>query len=153
MDPVLQPVQIVQEIQSCALLGVATGLVRGWFPNRGKAAFLPDLLWVGAGLLAAQSYAVGYSFAGQLRWYMVVALFIGAFFSEFVLGSSLRAAGRAIAALLAVPASFLRRCGSKCRRIIRRQNARRNTTKRNAEKSKKSLPNQRAVLYNSNVSK
>lgn len=152
MLPVLQPGQIGQEMMDCMLLGVAAGLVRGWFPVRGKAAFVPDLLWAGAGLFAAQSYAAGYSASGQLRWYMLAAVFAGAMLSAGVVGPPLRAAGRAFWTGLRIPFVFLHRFAAKHTRRARRGGKRRNNAKRNAEKSKKNLPNQRTVLYNSNVS-
>ena len=61
MAPALMPQQILQEMEACALLGASLGTVRGIFPKRGRAAFLPDLVYVGVLLLALQSYAAGCS--------------------------------------------------------------------------------------------
>ena len=73
------------------MLGGCIGAVRAFFPARGRAAILPDVLWVGAVLTAVQSYAAGESYAGVLRWYMAAAAFAGAGAAAFVLGAPLRA--------------------------------------------------------------
>ena len=73
MVQVLLPARLLQEAGACALLGAALGAARAFLPVRGRAAFVPDMLLSGAVLLACQSYAAGYSTAGVLRWYMVVA--------------------------------------------------------------------------------
>lgn len=145
MVQVLLPWQIGQEMLHCAVLGAFTGAGRAWFPVRGRAAFLPDLLWVGSVLLAVQSYAAGYSSAGILRWYMVLAAYVGAGCSAQLFGVPLRAVGRIVLRLVRLPLEGVRRWALK-RRLQRRK------TKRNAEKSKKNLPNHCTVLYNSNVS-
>ena len=131
-----------QELAACAVLGACTGVVRAFFPVRGRRAFVPDLLWVGTMLTLLQSYAAGQSSAGNLRWYMAASAFVTAGAVSFVLGAPLRAAG---AALLAPARRRLKNC---CRRRKSRRNA-----KRTAEKSKKNLPNRQRMLYNSNVSK
>lgn len=141
MVQVLLPWQIGQEMLHCAVLGAFTGAGRAWFPVRGRAAFLPDLLWVGSVLLAVQSYAAGYSSAGILRWYMVLAACAGAGGSAQFFGVPLRAAGRIVLRLVRLPLEGVRRWTPKRRKA-----------KRNAEKSKKNLPNRCTVLYNSYVS-
>ena len=95
MIPVLPPPALGQEIAACAVLGGCTGAVRAFFPVKGRAAALPDVLWVGAVFTAVQSYAAGESYAGVLRWYMAAAAFAGAGAAAFVLGVPLRA-GRGI---------------------------------------------------------
>ena len=72
MIPVLPPAALGQEIAACTVLGASIGALRAVFPARGRAAFVPDLVWMGAVLAAVQSYAAGQSSAGILRWYMAV---------------------------------------------------------------------------------
>ena len=150
MVQVLLPARLLQEAAACAVLGAALGAVRAFLPVRGRAAFVPDLLLSGVVLLACQSYAAGYSNAGVLRWYMVAAAFAAALCAAGVLGIPLRALGRWIRAVLhrfAVQPVRRRRAAVKTARKLRRN------AERTAKKSKKNLPNQRALLYNSNVSK
>ena len=75
MIPVLPPSVLVQEMAACVVLGACTGAARAVFPAKGRASFVPDVLWVGATVAAVQSYAAGQSSAGVLRWYMVLAAF------------------------------------------------------------------------------
>ena len=142
MIPVLQPQAIGQELTACALLGGCIGAVRAVFPARGRAALVPDLVWVGVLLAAVQSYAAGESYAGVLRWYMPTAAFAGAGLIAAVLGAPLAAAGRFVQRKLLRPA---------VKRGAQRRSARklRRSAKRNAKKRKKNLPNRRRMLYNS----
>ena len=78
MIPVLPPAALGQEIAACTVLGASIGALRAVFPARGRAAFVPDLVWMGAVLAAVQSYAAGQSSAGVLRWYMAAPAFAGA---------------------------------------------------------------------------
>lgn len=94
MIPVLPPAALGQEIAACTVLGASIGALRAVFPARGRAAFVPDLVWMGAVLAVVQSYAAGQSSAGVLRWYMAAAAFAGAGAAAFVLGAP---AGRAAA--------------------------------------------------------
>lgn len=152
MVRVLLPVRLLQEAVACAMLGAALGAVRAFLPARGRAAFVPDVLLSGAVLLVCQSYA-----AGVLRWYMVLAAFAAALCTAGVLGIPLRALGRGIRAVLCLPGRILHRFAVQplCRRRAAAKIARklRRNAERTAKKSKKNLPNQRALLYNSNVSK
>lgn len=156
MVQVLLPARLLQEAAACAVLGAALGAARAFLPVRGRAAFAPDVLLSGAVLLVCQSYAAGYSNAGVLRWYMAAAAFAAALCTAGVLGIPLRALGRGIGAVLRLPGRILhrfavqpvrRRAAAKTTRKLRRN------AERTAKKSKKNLPNQRALLYNSNVSK
>lgn len=142
MIPVLPPSAIAQELTACTVLGGCTGAVRAVFPVRGRAAWVPDFLWVGTVLTLLQSYAAGQSPAGVLRWYMAAAGFAGAGAAAFVLGVPLRAAGKDLQRRVLRPAA---------QRRARRQNARklRRNAKRTAKKRKKNLPNQRRMMYNS----
>lgn len=142
MIPVLPPSAIAQELAACTVLGGCTGVVRAVFPVRGRAAWVPDFLWVGTVLTLLQSYAAGQSPAGVLRWYMAAAGFAGAGAAAFVLGVPLHAAGKALQRWVLWPAA---------QRRSRRQNARklRRNAKRTAKKRKKNLPNQRRMMYNS----
>ena len=142
MIPVLPPSAIAQELTACTVLGGCTGVVRAVFPVRGRAAWVPDFLWVGTVLTLLQSYAAGQSPAGVLRWYMAAAGFAGAGAAAFVLGVPLRTAGKALQRQVLRPAA---------QRRSRRQNVRklRRNAKRTAKKRKKNLPNRRRMMYNS----
>ena len=156
MVQVLLPARLLQEAAACAALGAALGVVRAFLPVRGRTAFVPDMLLSGAVLLACQSYAAGYSKAGVLRWYMVATAFAAALCVAGVLGVPLRSLGRGIRAVLRLPGRILHRFAVQplCRRAAAKtaRKLRRNA-ERTAKKSKKNLPNRRALLYNSNVSK
>lgn len=152
MIPVLQPGELGQELYVCAALGAVIGAGRAVFLIRGHKAFLPDFLAVGNVLFVAQSYAAGQSSAGVLRWYMLAAAFAGEAAAASLLGVPLRAAGRSLSAAEQRLYYFLRR---KAAPLCKKQysgNKTRRSEKRNEEKSKKSLPKKRLVLYNSNVS-
>ena len=157
MVPVLLPAQLGQEIAACSLLGAALGAVRAFFPVRGRAAFAPDALLSGAVLLGCQSYAAGCSAAGVLRWYMVLAAFAAALLAAGVLGVPMRAAGRLLAFVLSLPGRLFVRSVLQplhARRAVQKKARKlRRNAQTAAKKSKKNLPNQRPVLYNSNVSK
>ena len=94
MLPVLQPAQLGRELAACTILGAAVGVVRAFFPVRGRSAFVPDALLTGAVLFGVQSYAAALSSAGVLRWYMVLAAFAAALCTAAVLGIPVRWAGR-----------------------------------------------------------
>lgn len=142
MIPVLPPAALGQEIAACTVLGASIGALRAVFPARGRAAFVPDLVWVGAVLAAVQSYAAGQSNAGVLRWYMAAAAFAGAGAAAFVLG----AAGGVLQRRVLRPAERRRARRRKVRKLRR-------SAKRTAKKRKKNLPNQRRMMYNSYVLK
>ena len=153
MLPVLQPAQLGRELAACTILGAAVGVVRAFFPVRGRSAFVPDALLTGAVLFGVQSYAAALSSAGVLRWYMVLAAFAAALCTAAVLGIPVRC----LAWVLGVPVRLARqwvlrplavRHAARCAARKERRNA-----KRTAKNPKKNLPNQRRVLYNSNVSK
>ena len=93
MLPVLQPAQLGRELAACTILGAAVGVVRAFFPVRGRGAFVPDALLTGAVLFGVQSYAAALSSAGVLRWYMI---------------GSAAASAAAVGTLLALPGRFLR---------------------------------------------
>lgn len=152
MIPVLQPGELGQELYACAALGAVIGTGRVVFPIRGHKAFLPDLLAVGSVLFAVQSYAAGQSSAGVLRWYMLAAAFAGAAAAASLLGVPLRAAGNGMSAAGQRLHHFLCRKAAPLRRKLRGGSKTRRSGKRNEEKSKKNLPKNRLVLYNSNVS-
>lgn len=153
MIPVLPPSALGQEIAACTVLGGCTGAVRAFFPVKGRAAILPDVLWVGVVLTAVQSYAAGVSDAGVLRWYMAAAAFAGAGAAAFVLGVPLRAAGRAVRQMGRFAGAMLLQPLARRRKARKEQRKRRRNAKRTAKNPKKNLPNRRRMLYNSNVSK
>ena len=153
MLPVLQPAQLGRELAACTALGTAIGAVRAFFPVRGRGAFVPDALLTGAVLFGVQSYAAALSSAGVLRWYMVLAAFAAALCTAAVLGIPVRWSGQCLAWVLGVPVRLARQW--VLRPLAQRHAARkeRRNAKRTTKNPKKNLPNQRRVLYNSNVSK
>ena len=157
MLPVLQPAQLGRELAACTIMGAAVGVVRAFFPVRGRGAFVPDALLTGAVLFGVQSYAAALSSAGVLRWYMVLAAFAAALCTAAVLGIPVRWAGQCLAWVLGAPVRLARQWVLRplavrhaARRAARKE---RRNAKRTTKNPKKNLPNQRRVLYNSNVSK
>ena len=132
MIPVLPPSAIAQELTACTVLGGCTGVVRAVFPVRGRAAWVPDFLWVGTVLTLLQSYAAGQSPAGVLRWYMAAAGFAGAGAAAFVLGVPLRTAGKALQRQVLRPAAQRRVRQQKCPQITPQR-------KKNRKKAQKEL--------------
>lgn len=155
MSAVLAPEQLVQEAACCAVLGALAGAVRALAPSKGRAAFLPDVLLVGALLTLLQSYAAGLSSAGVLRWYMAAAGALGALLAHAVLAVPFAAVRRALGWLIALPVRFLRQyvlLPVRLRRHARAERAKeRRCEKKNPKKWKKSLQKQSHLLYNSNV--
>ena len=143
MGPALSPGAVGQEMAACAVLGGVLGAARAVLPTRGRAAFLPDMLFVGVALMALQSYAVSQSQAGQLRGYMALAAFCAAGAVQAALRPLFAAAEAFAGKLLLGPVRLAARAAAKVRR----------NEKRLAKKQKKSLPTPRRMLYNSNVSK
>ena len=90
MAPALPAGLIGREAAACVLLGAVLGGARALFPEKGRGAFLPDVLLVGALLLGLQSYAASLSFGGVLRWYQLAAAVFGAWAAERVLRGPVR---------------------------------------------------------------
>ena len=152
MGPALSPGAVGQEMLACGLLGGVLGAARAVLPTRGRAAFLPDLLFVGCVLLALQSYAVSQSEAGELRGYMALAAFCAAGAVQALLRPPLAAAEALAGRVLLGPVRLA--AGHIARRKAARAAAKaRRNEKRLAKKQKKSLPTPQRMLYNSNVSK
>ncbi len=150
---VLQPAQLGRELAACTILGAAVGVVRAFFPVRGRSAFVPDALLTGAVLFGVQSYAAALSSAGVLRWYMVLAAFAAALCTAAVLGIPVRCLAWVLGAPVRLARQWVLRplaVRHAARRAARKE---RRNAKRTAKNPKKNLPNQRRVLYNSNVSK
>ena len=137
MGPALSPGAVGQEMAACAVLGGVLGAARAVLPTRGRAAFLPDMLFVGAVLMALQSYAVSQSQAGAVQAALRPLFAAAEAFAGKLLLGPVRLAARCIAPWKAA------RAAAKVRR----------NEKRLAKKQKKSLPTPRRMLYNSNVSK
>ena len=135
-----------------AVLGGVLGAARAVLPTRGRAAFLPDMLFVGVALMALQSYAVSQSQAGQLRGYMALAAFCAAGAVQAALRPLFAAAEANAGKLLLGPVRLAARCIAPWKAARAAAKVRRNE-KRLAKKQKKSLPTPRRMLYNSNVSK
>lgn len=152
MGPALSPGAVGQEMAACAVLGGVLGAARAVLPTRGRAAFLPDMLFVGAVLMALQSYAVSQSQAGQLRGYMALAAFCAAGAVQAALRPLFAAAEAFAGKLLLGPGRLAARCIAPWKAARAAAKVRRNE-KRLAKKQKKSLPTPRRMLYNSNVSK
>lgn len=152
MAPALSVGLIGQEAAACALLGAVLGGVRAFFPAKGRAAFLPDVLLVGALLLGLQSYAASLSFGGVLRWYQLAAAALGAGIAEAVLRVPLRLVGF----VLDVPVRWVRNWAVPllaARKERKKRAKERRNAKRTAKNQKKNLPRPQRMLYNSNVSK
>ena len=119
--------------------------------------WLLNLMLTGAVLFGVQSYAAALSSAGVLRWYMVLAAFAAALCTAAVLGIPVRWAGQCLAWVLGAPVRLARQWVLRplavrhaAHRAARKE---RRNAKRTTKNPKKNLPNQRRVLYNSNVSK
>ena len=110
MGPALSPGAVGQEMAACAVLGGVLGAARAVLPTRGRAAFLPDVLFVGAVLMALQSYAVSQSQAGQLRGYMALAAFCAAGAVQAALRPLFAAAEAFAGKLLLGPVRLAARC-------------------------------------------
>ena len=152
MGPALSPGAVAQEMAACAVRGGVLGAARAVLPTRGRAAFLPDMLFVGAALMALQSYAVSQSQAGQLRGYMALAACCAAGAVQAALRPLFAAAEALAGKLLLGPVRLAARCIAPWKAARAAAKVRRNE-KRLAKKQKKSLPTPRRMLYNSNVSK
>ena len=152
MGPALPPGAVGQEMLACGLLGGVLGAARAVLPTRGRAAFLPDLLFVGCVLMALQGYAVSQSQAGQLRGYMALAAFCTAGAVQAVLRPLFAEAEAFTGRVLLGPVKLAARCIAPWKAARAAAKVRRNE-KRLAKKPKKSLPTPPRMLYNSNVSK
>ncbi|MGN0707033.1 MAG: hypothetical protein ACI4JC_03450 [Faecalibacterium sp.] len=154
MAVVLRPEQIGQELLFCLLLGAVLGAARALFPTRGRGAAVPDFLLVGLLLILLQSYAAGQSFAGALRWYMLLGGALGAGLACALLRPPVQAAEHVLGWLAAAPAHFLAVhlfCPAAQAHSRRRLQAKeRRKAKRAAKNAKKNLQNQARLLYNSN---
>ena len=114
---------------------------------------MPDALLTGAVLFGVQSYAAALSSAGVLRWYMVLAAFAAALCTAAVLGIPVRCLAWVLGAPVRLARQWVLRplaVRHAARRAARKE---RRNAKRTTKNPKKNLPNQRRVLYNSNVSK
>ena len=155
MAPVLAPWQAGREMACCLYLGALVGALRAVGPRKGRGAFLPDMALVGMLLLFLQSYAAGYSDAGNLRWYMVAAGFLGALVAHGLLAPVTARfwrlifwPGWAMARLVGQRALRPALDRLRARRAARRAAK---TAKTASETQKKSLPKEEHLLYNSNV--
>ena len=152
MGPALTPAEVGREMAACGLLGACLGGARALFPSKGRGAFGPDLLLVGAVLLLCQSYAASLSAGGVPRWYMLAAAIAGIALAEHLLGVPLRAVGRVLRRPLDGLAKYAA-AHAQARAARKKAAKERRNEKRLAKKPKKNLPSERRVLYNSNVSK
>lgn len=158
MPAVQQLWQLGLDALSCCLLGLPLGAARALLPGRGRAAFLPDMLLIGAMLLLLQSYAAGASCAGTLRWYMALACAAGVFAAHCALALPVRLLRRAMAAPAAAARRFLLRravlpalSAAEARRERQSPAKLRRSEKTAAKKPEKGLQKHRHLLYNSNV--
>lgn len=139
MGPALPPGAVGQEMLACGLLGGVLGAARAVLPTRGRAAFLPDLLFVGCVLMALQGY-------------MALAAFCTAGAVQAVLRPLFAEAEALAGRVLLGPVKLAARCIAPWKAARAAAKVRRNE-KRLAKKPKKSLPTPPRMLYNSNVSK
>ena len=141
MAPALDITLVGQEMAACAALGAALGGARALFPARGRAAFLPDVLLVGALLLGLQSYAAALSAGGVLRWY------------QLAVHKLLRGPMQFARKMLWAPVHLLAARWAAGRAARKNRARERKHAKQAAKNPKKNLPRPQRMLYNSNVSK
>ena len=145
MGPALPPGAVGQEMLACGLLGGVLGAARAVLPTRGRAAFLPDLFFVGCVLMALQGYAVSQSQAGQLRGYMALAAFCAAGAVQAALRPLFAAAEAFAGKLLLGPVRLAARCIAPWKAARAAAKVRRNE-KRLAKKTEKELANTAAYV-------
>ena len=156
MAPVLAPAEIGRDLAACGLLGAVLGAVRALLPCKGRAALLPDIVWVGALLLELQAYAAALSVGGVLRWYQAAAAFGCSFAVQQLLAGPLHAVEQGLLRALCLPGRWLLRWTAPVRQRHKTRKMRARAAKAEkttAKKQKKNLPRPRRLLYNSNVSK
>ena len=167
MAPALAPAEIGRDLAACGLLGAVLGAVRALLPCKGRAALLPDVVWVGALLLELQAYAAALSVGGVLRWYQAAAAFGCSFAVQQLLAGPLHAVEQGLLRALCLPWRWLlralclpwrwllrRTAPARQRHKTRKMRARAaRAEKTTAKKQKKNLPRPQRLLYNSNVSK
>lgn len=149
MAPALDITLVGQEMAACAALGAALGGARALFPEKGRAAFLPDVLLVGALLLGLQSYAVALSAGGVLRWYQLAAAVLAAAAAHKLLRGPMQFARK----MLWAPVHLLAARWAAGRAARKNRARERKRAKQAAKNPKKNLPRPQRMLYNSNVSK
>ena len=142
MAPALDITLVGQEMAACAALGAALGGARALFPEKGRAAFLPDVLLVGALLLGLQSYAAALSAGASL---MVLA----AAAAHKLLRGPMQFARK----MLWAPVHLLAARWAAGRAARKNRARERKRAKQAAKNPKKNLPRPQRMLYNSNVSK
>ena len=148
MAPALDITLVGQEMAACAALGAALGGARALFPEKGRAAFLPDVLLVGALLLGLQSYAAALSAGGVLRWYQLAAVLAAAAVHKLLRGPMQFARKMMWAPVHLLAARWAAGRAARKNRARERKRA-----KQAAKNPKKNLPRPQRMLYNSNVSK
>lgn len=149
MAPALDITLVGQEMAACAALGAALGGTRALFPEKGRAAFLPDVLLVGALLLGLQSYAAALSAGGVLRWYQLAAAVLAAAVVHKLLRGPMQFARK----MLWAPVHLLAARWAAGRAARKNRAHERKRAKQAAKNPKKNLPRPQRMLYNSNVSK
>lgn len=149
MAPAMDITLVGQEMAACAALGAALGGVRALFPEKGRAAFLPDVLLVGALLLGLQSYAASLSAGGVPRWYQLAAAVLVAVAVHRLLRGPMRFARK----MLWAPVHLLAARWAAGRAARKNRARERKRAKQAAKNPKKNLPRPQRMLYNSNVSK
>lgn len=149
MAPALDITLVGQEMAACAALGAALGGARALFPEKGRAAFLPDVLLVGALLLGLQSYAAALSAGGVLRWYQLAAAVLAAAAAHKLLRGPMQFARK----MLWAPVHLLAARWAAGRAARKNRARERKCAKQAAKNPKKNLPRPQRMLYNSNVSK
>ncbi len=132
------PVQISIDLLDCMGVGLLVGLVRILFSYRNKvAAATADFICTGFCFVLLQSYAVGYSQAGVLRWYMLLSAAAGAWSVESLLAGTRNKISNTLRKTFQVRHKKIARTPKK--------------PKSNEKRNKKQLQKNSALLYNSNV--
>lgn len=149
MAPALPAGLIGREAAACVLLGAVLGGARALFPEKGRGAFLPDVLLVGALLLGLQSYTASLSFGGVLRWYQLAAAVLAAAAVHELLRGPMQFARK----MLWAPVHLLAARWAAGRAARKNRARERKRAKQAAKNPKKNLPRPQRMLYNSNVSK
>lgn len=149
MAPALDITLVGQEMAACAALGAVLGGARALFPEKGRAAFLPDVLLVGALLLGLQSYAAALSAGGVLRWYQLAAAVLATAAVHKLLRGPMQFARK----MLWAPVHLLAARWAAGRAARKNRARERKHAKQAAKNPKKNLPRPQRMLYNSNVSK
>ena len=145
MGPALSPGAVGQEMAAVRGAGWCAGRGAGRSAHPGQGRVPPDMLFVGAVLMALQSYAVSQSQAGQLRGYMALAAFCAAVAVQAAL-RPLFAAAEAFAGKTAAGAGAARRPVHRPAESCPRRRQSTAERKKTCKKTEKELANTTAYV-------